>query len=45
MATTELSIQEISDWLGFVARSFFAETFKLIVGVPPSQWRNEHKVM
>ncbi len=45
MATTELSIQEISDRLGFGARSFFAETFKQIVGVPPAQWRNEHKVM
>ncbi len=45
MATTDLTIQEISDRLGFGARSFFAETFRQIVGVPPAQWRNEHKVM
>ncbi len=45
MATTDLSIQEISDRLGFGARSFFAETFKQAVGIPPAQWRNENKVM
>lgn len=45
LTTTDLSIQEITDKLGFGARSFFAETFKQIVGVPPAQWRNENKVI
>ena len=45
MTTTDLSIQEISDILGFSARSFFAEVFKQVVGIPPAQWRDENKVM
>ena len=45
MTTTDLSIQEISDMLGFSARSFFAEVFKQVVGIPPAQWRDENKVM
>lgn len=45
MTTTDLSIQEISDRLGFGARSFFAEVFKQITGMPPAQWRDENKVI
>lgn len=45
LKTTDLSIQDISDMLGFGARSFFAEVFRQMTGVPPAKWRDEHKVI
>ena len=43
LLSTDKSIQEISDMLSFGARSFFAQTFKDIVGVPPAQYREENQ--
>ena len=42
LATTEMSIQNISDRLCFGNRSFFADTFSKIVGMPPAQYRKEN---
>ena len=43
LLSTELSIQEICDRLCFGSRSFFAETFKQIVGVPPAAYRQQNR--
>jgi len=45
LTTTDMSIQDISEKLGFGARSFFAEVFKQVTGVPPAQWRNENRIV
>lgn len=42
LATTEMSIQNISDRLCFGNRSFFADTFRKIVGIPPAEYRKNH---
>lgn len=41
LLATELSIQEICDRLHFGSRSFFAETFKEVVGTPPAAYREQ----
>lgn len=43
LLTTNLSIQEICDRLSFGTRSFFAQTFRDIVGVPPAQFRAQNQ--
>lgn len=42
LATTEMSIQSISDRLCFGNRSFFADTFRKTVGIPPAEYRKKH---
>ncbi len=42
LATTEMSIQSISDRLCFGNRSFFADTFRKTVGMPPAEYRKKH---
>ena len=43
LLSTDKSIQEICDTLSFGTRSFFAQTFKDIVGIPPAQYREENQ--
>lgn len=43
LLSTDKSIQEICDALSFGTRSFFAQTFKDIVGIPPAQYREENQ--
>jgi len=43
LATTEMDIQNISDRLCFGNRSFFADTFRKVVGVPPAEYRRQHR--
>ncbi|MBR2843851.1 MAG: helix-turn-helix transcriptional regulator [Solobacterium sp.] len=43
LATTEMSIQNISDRLCFGNRSFFADTFRKIVGTPPAEYRKQNQ--
>lgn len=43
LATTEMDIQNISDRLCFGNRSFFADTFRKVVGVPPAEYRKQHR--
>ena len=38
----DMSIQQICERLHFGSRSFFAETFKEITGIPPAAYREEH---
>ena len=45
LLATDMSIQEICDQLNFGSRSFFAETFKEIAGVPPAEFRNSNRKM
>ena len=45
LLSTELSIQDICDRLNFGSRSFFAETFKQIAGVPPAAFREQNRHM
>mgnify|MGYP001046750891 CR=1 FL=1 len=45
LATTKMSIQAISDSLGFGTRNFFSETFRKIAGVPPAAYRKQHRHM
>lgn len=45
LATTQMSIQAISDSLGFGTRNFFSETFRKIAGVPPATYRKQHRHM
>lgn len=45
LLSTEMSIQDICDTLSFGTRSFFAQTFKDIVGVPPAQYREQNQKM
>lgn len=41
LLASELGIQEICDRLHFGSRSFFAETFKEIAGIPPAAYRDQ----
>lgn len=43
LATTNMSIQNISDRLCFGTRSFFTDTFSKITGVPPAEYRRQHQ--
>lgn len=43
LTTTQLSIQEISERLCFGTRSFFDDTFKKIVGIPPAAYRAQNQ--
>nr|MCR5826633.1 AraC family transcriptional regulator [Oscillospiraceae bacterium] len=43
LLSTNLDIQEICDLLGFGSRSFFSQTFRKIVGVPPAAYREQHQ--
>ena len=43
LLASELSIQEICDRLHFGSRSFFAETFREIAGIPPAAYREKNQ--
>ena len=43
LTTTQFSIQEISERLCFGTRSFFDDTFKKIVGIPPAAYRAQNQ--
>lgn len=43
LSTTQTSIQQISEELSFGTRSFFAETFKSIVGMTPAAYRKKYQ--
>ena len=43
LLSTDLSIQDICDRLQFGSRSFFAETFKEITGIPPAAFREQNR--
>ena len=43
LESTEMSIQEICDTLSFGTRSFFAQSFKEIAGIPPAQYRKQNQ--
>ena len=43
LLSSDLSIQEICDRLHFGSRSFFAETFKGIAGIPPAAYREKNQ--
>lgn len=43
LLATDRSIQEICDQLNFGSRSFFAETFKEITGIPPAAFREQSR--
>lgn len=45
LATTQMSIQSISDSLGFGTRNFFSETFRKIAGMPPAAYRKQHQYL
>jgi len=45
LISTDLSIQDICDRLSFGSRSFFAETFKEIAGLPPAAFREQNRHM
>lgn len=45
LTTTQMSIQAISDSLGFSTRNFFATTFCKIAGVPPAAYRKQHQYL
>ncbi len=42
LLSTDMSIQDICDRLHFGSRSFFAETFKEITGIPPAAYREQN---
>ncbi len=42
LLSSDLSIQEICEKLNFGSRSFFAETFKELVGIPPATYREQN---
>ena len=42
LLSSDLSIQDICDRLHFGSRSFFAETFKEIAGIPPAAFREQN---
>lgn len=42
LLATDMSIQDICDQLNFGTRSFFAETFKEIAGIPPAAFREKN---
>jgi len=41
LLTTSMSINEISDTLGYSSPSYFSNTFKKIYGCPPGKYRND----
>ena len=43
LATTQMDIQNISDRLCFGSRSFFADTFRKEVGMPPAEYRRKNQ--
>lgn len=43
LLSTDMTIQEICDTLSFGTRSFFAQTFRDIVGIPPARYREENQ--
>ena len=43
LASTQMSIQNISNRLCFGNRSFFADTFSKVVGVPPAEYRKQNQ--
>lgn len=43
LITTDLSIQEISERLHFCSRTHFTDTFRAVVGVSPSDCRQQHQ--
>jgi len=43
LATTQKSIQSISDSLGFRTRNSFAATFRKVAGIPPAAYRKQHQ--
>ena len=43
LISTPLSIQEISDSLGFCSRSFFTNSFQQVTGQKPSEYRSKKK--
>lgn len=43
LIASDISIQEICDRLHFGSRSFFAETFKEIAGIPPAAYREKNQ--
>lgn len=45
LISSDMGIQEICDKLGFGSRSFFAETFKEITGLPPARFREQNRRM
>lgn len=45
LTTTQMSIQTISDSLGFSTRNFFATTFCKIAGVPPAAYRKQYQYL
>ena len=45
LTTSQMSIQSISDSLGFSTRNFFAETFRRIVGIPPATYRKQYQYL
>lgn len=45
LATTQTSIQDIADSLGFGTRSSFAETFRKIAGIPPAAYRKQYQYL
>lgn len=45
LTTTQMSIQSISDSLGFGTRNFFSETFRKIAGIPPAAYRKQHQYL
>ncbi len=43
LSTTDLGIDSIADRLNFSSRSFFADTFRKLVGQPPAEYRQQHQ--
>lgn len=41
LRTTDLSVQQISDQLGFTTRSYFGHSFRQITGMTPVEFRNK----
>lgn len=43
LVTTQDSIQDIADSLGFAGRNYFASTFRKITGMPPAAYRKKYQ--
>ncbi|MBQ8612355.1 MAG: helix-turn-helix transcriptional regulator [Oscillospiraceae bacterium] len=43
LISTDLSIQKISEQLGFNTRSYFTQVFREVVGIPPVAYRERHR--
>lgn len=43
LTTTDLSVQEIADRLGFCSRSYMGKTFREVAGCSPMDYRREHR--